>query len=88
MALPGFSADASLYVSSEQYRAALLGVPTHAVTIPQVECVVDIDCYWNCASDCDDCSGLPPPEQGACLQRAEACRSRCYDSCLPRACRA
>jgi peptide methionine sulfoxide reductase MsrB len=71
MALPGFNADASLYVSSEQYRAtAPVGVPTHAVAIAQVG-------SWfhgcrrcsqseNCCAQCDDGFGHawspgPPP---------------------------
>jgi hypothetical protein len=46
MALPGFNADASLYVSLEQYRSTVpVGVPTHAVAIPQQE---QDDCEKTC----------------------------------------
>src|SRR6516164_5066192 len=59
MALPGFNADASLYVSPEQYRAtAPVAVPTHAVAIPQVGsgfrqicprgCSQSAYCCWLC----------------------------------------
>jgi hypothetical protein len=67
MALPGFNADASLYVSSEQYRATgPVAVPTHAVAIPQVgsqvrswfgHCPRGCSQSEDCCSICDEQSG-------------------------------
>jgi hypothetical protein len=58
MALPGFNADASLYVSSEQYRAtAPVGALTHAVAVPQ-QASWSRDCPRGCntsPSCCDLC---------------------------------
>ena len=62
MALPGFNADASLYVSSEQYRAtAPVGVPTHAVAIMQVG-----SRFPRCrrCSDSEDCCSVCDDEGG------------------------
>jgi len=74
MNIPEFTAQASLYRTSNSYRSGSL----HRVSDNQVH---PADCYSDCRNPCArDCSGLVGGARGACLR---ACVSECRKMCLP-----
>ena len=83
MSMPGFTADASLYTTRQQYRQAGSIDQVGAVVQPAYHC--NPTCLSNCVDLCidpSDCWDLPNPQaRASCLRAAAACRAACRHRC-------
>jgi|SRR5207249_2948971 len=69
-----FSAGASLYHSTQQYRSVRLSEFSRGLVVPQ-------DCFSNCQASCDlGCQDLVGAAKGQCLHE---CVADCHEACPP-----
>lgn len=83
MSLPGFTAEVSLYTSSQQYRTATTsGQAGRVVAISPalvLPAACDRECRTNCLSSCTpDCLDLVGGAKGRCLR---GCHRSCSQDC-------
>lgn len=75
MHMPGFTAEASVYRTSQQYSMTEAHAPAGEAIRPAS--FLDRRCYAACRSTCD-CSGLYGWAKGACLRE---CNRECHEAC-------
>ena len=79
MTMPGFTAEASLYMTSEQYWQASSFEPGDMIVPQTILPHCDLECLGDCLDGMPDCWELPPGANCGAIQRAyrAMCRREC-----------